>query len=316
MEAVNHSHLLPEVTQVDINNTMNAQNGSAIGESMLTSPLPTNQHFPAGVIPVEPRRIPTGTTAERRRDGNAIDNDCATITINIATYNIRDGRNSNLEAALRACEQMRIHFAVLTETKLSTDRYTRSAYGYTVFATKTNHINQGGIAVIFTNNSLYFQVKSQQRHGPNVISCILRTGRLQHPIIGAYIPPGTTTLSYISDASQRFQGQPIILMGDINVDLRTTTPDNRDAEIMALLSTLGLEDMSMHFIQQQGFRHGNTWHMMREGTRLKARCDYILGTNRRIFQYIRLKNPNYNSDHLMVMGGIRSGENADNIKYL
>jgi hypothetical protein len=105
-------------------------------------------------------------------------------------------------------------------------------------------------------------------------------------------------------------------MGDINVDLRTTTPDKCDAEIMALLSTLGLEDMSMHFIQQQGFRHGNTWHMMREGTRLKARCDYILGTNRRIFQYIRLKNPNYNSDHLMVMGGIRSGENADNIKYL
>jgi hypothetical protein len=310
--------LLPEVTQVDINNTMNAQNGSAIGESMLTSPLPTNQHFPAGAILVEPRRIPTGTTAERRRDGNAIDNDCATITINIATYNIRDGRNSNLEAALRACEQMRIHFAVLTETKLSTDRYTRSAYGYTVFATKTNHINQGGIAVIFTNNSLYFQVESQQRHGPNVISCILRTGHLQHPIIGAYIPPGdTTTLSYISDASQRFfQGQPIILMGDINVDLRTTTPDNRDAEIMALLSTLGLEDMSTHFIQRQGFRHGNTWHMMREGTRLEARCDYILGTDRRIFQYIRLKNPNYISDHLMVTGGIRSGEKADNIKYL
>jgi exonuclease III len=288
MEAVNHSHLLPEATQVDINNTMNTQNGPAIGESMLTSPSPTRQHPPAGAIPVEPRRIPTGATAEQRRDGNAIDNDCANITINIATYNIRDGQNSNLKAALRACEQMRIHFAVLTETRLSTDRYTRSAYGgYTVFATKTTHTNQGGIAIIFTNNSLYFQVESQQRHGPNVISCILRTGRLQYPIIGAYIPPDdTTTLSYILDASQQFQGQPIILMGDINVDLRAATPTDRDAEIMALLSTLGLEDMSAHFIQRQGFRHGNTWHMMREGTMLKARCDYILGTNRRIFQYI------------------------------
>jgi hypothetical protein len=124
MEAVNHSHLLPEATQVDITNTMNTQNGSAIDESMSMSPLPTSQHFPAGANPVDPRSIPTGTTAEQRRDGNAIDNDCANITINIAAYNIRDGRNSNLEAALRACEQMWIHFAVLTETKLSTDRYT------------------------------------------------------------------------------------------------------------------------------------------------------------------------------------------------
>jgi hypothetical protein len=105
-------------------------------------------------------------------------------------------------------------------------------------------------------------------------------------------------------------------MGDINVDLRAATPTDCDAEIMALLSTLSLEDMSAHFIQRQGFRHGNTWHMMREGTMLKARCDYILGTDRRIFQYIRMKNPNYNSDPLMVTGGIRSAEKADNIKYL
>jgi hypothetical protein len=163
MEAVNHSHILPEANQVDIINTMNTQNGPAIGESMLTSPLPTRKHFPAGAIPVEPRRTTTEPAAEQRRDGNAIDNDCATITINIATYNIRDGRNSNLEAALRACEQMRNHFAVLTETKLSTDRYMRSAYDYTVFATKTITTNQGGIAIIFSNTSCYFQVEAQQR---------------------------------------------------------------------------------------------------------------------------------------------------------
>jgi hypothetical protein len=56
--------------------------------------------------------------------------------------------------------------------------------------------------------------------------------------------------------------------------------------------------------------------MMREGTMLTSRCDYILGTDRQIFQYICLKDPNYNSDHLMVTGGIRSRDKADNIKYL
>jgi hypothetical protein len=93
---------------------------------------------------------------------------------------------------------MRIDVGILTETRLSTDRYTRSAYGYTVFATKTTHINQGGIALIFTNDSLFFQVEAQRKHGPNVISCIISTGKRQYPVIGAYIPPGdTTTLAFI-----------------------------------------------------------------------------------------------------------------------
>jgi hypothetical protein len=116
----------------------------------LPSPLQTRQLFSAGAHPVNARTNPTRAADTRRQSDNAIDNDCTII--NIATYNIRDGRNSNLEAALRACEKMRIDVCVLTETKLSTDRYTRSAYGYTVFATTTTHVNQGGIALIFTKS--------------------------------------------------------------------------------------------------------------------------------------------------------------------
>jgi hypothetical protein len=85
---------------------------------------------------------------------------------------------SNLKAAHRACEKMWLDVGILVETRLSTDRYTRSAYGYMVFATKTIHIYQGIIALIFTNNSLYFQVKAQRKHGgPNVISFIIITGK-------------------------------------------------------------------------------------------------------------------------------------------
>jgi exonuclease III len=177
----------------------------------LPSPLPTRQLFSAGTPSVESRTNPTGTAATpQQRVSTDHNNDC--ITIKVATYNIRDGRKSNLEAALRACKQMRIDVGALTETRLSTDRYTRSEYGYTVFATQTTHTNQGGIALIFTN-FLYFQIESQQKHGPNVISCILVTGTHRYPIIGAYIPPtDTTTLHYISIASERFTGQPIILI--------------------------------------------------------------------------------------------------------
>jgi hypothetical protein len=95
---------------------------------------------------------------------------------------------------------------------------------------------------------------------------------------------------YISEASNQFAGhQPIILLGDINVDLRSQTPSNRDSEITALLATLGLEDMSEHFIQRKNFRRGSTWSMVREGELLQSRCDYILGTDRRIFKYIQIK---------------------------
>jgi hypothetical protein len=105
-------------------------------------------------------------------------------------------------------------------------------------------------------------------------------------------------------------------MGDINVDLRTQTPTNRDIEIMALLSTLGLEDMSTHFLRRKNFRHDNTWQCEREGNIIQSRCDYILGTDRSFFQYISIRDPRYNSDHLMVTGGIRSAAKNDNIKYL
>jgi hypothetical protein len=73
-------------------------------------------------------------------------------------------------------------------------------------------------------------------------------------MIGAHIPPhDTTTLHYISKASDRFAGEPIILLGDINVDPQTQTPNHRDTEIMALSSTLGLEVMATHFIQRKKF---------------------------------------------------------------
>jgi hypothetical protein len=170
----------------------------------LTSPFPSRQLFLAGASSVEPRTNPTEESAFQHQRVCTEHNDDGTTIIKLATYNIRDSRNLNLEAVLRACEQMRIDVGVLTETRLSTDRYKRSAYGYTVFATQTTHTNQGGIALIFTN-SFYFQIESQQKHGPNVISFILVTGKRRYPMIGAYIPPhDTTTLHYISKASDCF----------------------------------------------------------------------------------------------------------------
>jgi hypothetical protein len=138
-----------------------------------------------------------------------------------------------------------------------------------------------------------------------VISFVITTGTRHYPVIGVYIPSSdTTTLAFISEAANRFADQPSILIGNINVDFRTNTPSNRDTEITALLATLGLEDMSGHFIQRRNFRHGNTWSMERHGIIL------------RLFNFVQIADPKYNSDHLMVVGGLQSAPKWENVAYL
>jgi hypothetical protein len=185
--------------------------------TMLPSPLPTRQLFSAGARSVDARTNPTRADVTGRQNGNAIDNDCTTININITstlhhtTYVMAEA--SNLKVARRACEKMWLDVGILTGTTLSTDHYTRSAYGYTVvFATKTIHINQGRIALIFTNNSLYFQVKAQRKHGgPNVISFIIITGKRQFPAIGVIVLQANQLSSLASSTSTyKLQHQAIV----------------------------------------------------------------------------------------------------------
>jgi hypothetical protein len=47
--------------------------------------------------------------------------------------------------------------------------------------------------------------------------------------------------------------------------------------------------MSTHFLPRMNFRHGNTWSMEWEGTIIRSRCDYILGTDQWISNTYDLK---------------------------
>jgi hypothetical protein len=93
---------------------------------------------------------------------------------------------------------MKVDVTVLTETRLHNDCYTRSAFGYTVFATTTTYLNQGGVALVHCSSNRW-QVESEMRHGPNVISSLLISGRsCRLFLIGVYIPPAdTATLTQI-----------------------------------------------------------------------------------------------------------------------
>lgn len=146
-----------------------------------------------------------------------------------------------------------------------------------------------------------WHLESTRHHGPNCISTVMVAGDHRIPIVGIYLAP--TSLDSLPDldaALDRFPGQKVTVLGDLNVDL--LKPINpRSHQVAAVLSSHGLEDMLPHFLQRKAFRHNQTWWQYRRGTLNRSRCDYILGTDRRLFQTVSIRDPrHYSSDHYML----------------
>ena len=71
------------------------------------------------------------------------------MPIKFCTYNIRNGRNGGLEAALRGMEQANLDMGILQETKITDGVYTRASAGYRVVATDMPSRHSGGIAMFY-----------------------------------------------------------------------------------------------------------------------------------------------------------------------
>ena len=70
------------------------------------------------------------------------------------------------------------------------------------------------------------------------------------------------------------------------------------------LATEGLEDMAQHFMPRgrRWCRDRRTWDMRRQGQMVRSRTDYILGTDRRLFKNVAVRDPRHNTDHYRVLG--------------
>ena len=66
------------------------------------------------------------------------------VPIKFGTYNIRNGRNGGLEAALRGMDQANMDLGVMQETKITDGVYTRASAGYRVVATDAPSRHRGG----------------------------------------------------------------------------------------------------------------------------------------------------------------------------
>jgi exonuclease III len=235
--------------------------------------------------------------------------------LKICTFNIQHGAGARLEQAARCLKTMGIDMAILTETKLQ-GIHTTQCEGYEITATIAKSRFQGGIALC-TRKSSRFHVEGTRTWGPNVISTTLVSGRKKWKVVGAYIPPGeqdTTTIEFIQAATETTM--PLILLGDLNTDLRGNNNANTlKMETEAMVAALGVVNLSSQYKQRKGT--GNwTWHQMRQGNHITATCDHILTTDARQFTYMKIKTPRFDSDHRMLVAGLDVDTETQERKYV
>ena len=68
-----------------------------------------------------------------------------------------------------------------------------------------------------------------------------------------------------------------------------------------LLTEFGLIDLMHHFRKRLHFRHLKTWTHIHQGTLLKERCDYILGTDIHLLYIVGIRDMRkYSSYHFAL----------------
>ena len=88
---------------------------------------------------------------------------------------------------------MGVGCALLTEVKITDDRYTKFASGYKIISSKATSHSQGGIALLWKENHPFFEVEAATVATPNLMTFQLVTGYEQFYVKGIYIPPNDTT---------------------------------------------------------------------------------------------------------------------------
>ena len=247
--------------------------------------------------------------------------------LRMATFNIRDGRKSNLQIACRAMRGMNVDFGVFTETKIN-GIYSKSADGYKVVATKARKgkggVAKGGVA-LFYREAKGWSLESTKTFGPNVIRTTLVSGQKRWNIIGAYVSPSETdgsTLECIAQARRTVGNNrwPTILLGDLNVNLDDLRADraggDRRFATAALMDSMGIRSMRAAYRQcKKLVGKFFTWTQRRNGKLLGSVCDHILTDGQGDFLNCQIKNPRYVSDHKMLVATLRVGSEKHHQRY-
>jgi hypothetical protein len=114
-------------------------------------------------------------------------------------------------------------------------------------------------------------------------------------IIAVYVSPNllaTDNCNQLIQIHNKYTNLPIILTGDLNINLDATNFNPRDQEIYDTIEMLGVNNMIKHFRQRRNFQHDSTWRQMRNGPLVRSTCDYVLSDDsRKRFKRVRNYQP-------------------------
>jgi hypothetical protein len=143
---------------------------------------------------------------------------------------------------------MGIGAAVLTEMKITDDRYPKFSSGYKIIASKATSHLQGGVALVWKEGHDSFKVDAAIVVTANLLTFQLVTGYKRFYVMGIYIPPNDTT--GVDALRRAWEACPAncvpFVMGDLNVDFKH--PRNAHEEDIAdLFDKINLVDSSRKF---------------------------------------------------------------------
>jgi hypothetical protein len=167
----------------------------------------------------------------------------------LCTYNIVSGRGSRLIAAIRALEVMHVDVAILTEAKITDNIYPRQYMVYTITATTAPSIHQGGIALAWRQRNGY-SIESVIVHGPNMLSFQLVSSGYRWLIVAVYMSPNimaTDICEQLIQIRNKYTNLPIIVTGDINVNLTADNFNQRDQDHFDTMEMIGVTNMMKYF---------------------------------------------------------------------
>ncbi len=170
-------------------------------------------------------------------------------TFSVAAWTIRCGRGNGLTFAAKGLAKMGVGCAILSEMKITNDRYACMTSGYKVLSTKAPSKHKGGVALLWQPDHKGFEVEATRVVTPNLITFqLVVTGDKRYYVIGIYIPPNDTGGG--DDLWAAWEVCPAnctpIIMGGLNINVKHPS-DEQEAAIADLLDKINLDDTSRKF---------------------------------------------------------------------
>ena len=110
-------------------------------------------------------------------------------TFSVAAWNILCGQGNGLTFAAKGLAKMGVGCVILSEMKITDDRYIRMTSGYKVLLTKAPSKHQGGIALLWQPEHEGFEVEATRVVTPNLITFQLVRNGKRYYVMGTYPPP-------------------------------------------------------------------------------------------------------------------------------